>query len=224
MERSADSYDYLRDPAEIDRESVRRIRAATDLSALPDALHPLALRLVQATGRPEIAGALRWRDGAVERGRAALEAGAPILADDKTVAAGLARDRLPRGCDALCLIDAPGVAGAAARRAVPRAAAQVAYWTPWLDGAVVAIGHAPPALFALLEALQAGAPKPALVLGFPVGFVGAADSKQALFDAADALDLPFIALAGREGGGALAAAAVSGLLEVDPKEPEQPSA
>lgn len=211
-------YDYIRDPAEIYRESFRRIREAADLSALPEDLHPLARRLIHAVGRPEVVDALRWSGGALAAGRAALDAGTPVLVDSKMVAAGIVRARLPRRNDVLCLLDAPGVAGTAQRLGTTRSAAQVAYWTPWLEGAVVAIGNAPTALFALLEAVEAGAPKPALVLGLPVGFVGAAESKQALIDAADDLDLAYIALTGREGGSALAAAAVNALAVGNPEE------
>lgn len=212
------SFDYIRDPSAIYAESFRRIRAAADLSALPEALHPMALRLIHAVGRPEIAADLRWSDGAPAAGRAALDAGAPVLCDAKMVAAGVMRARLPGENDLICLIDAPGVAGRAARLGTTRSAAQVALWEPWLAGAVVAIGNAPTALFALLEAIAAGAPKPALVLGFPVGFVGAAESKVALVEAAAALGLAHITLTGREGGSALAAAAVNALAAGNPEE------
>jgi len=211
-------WDYIRDPAAIYRESFRRIREGADLSALPETLHPLARRLIHAVGRPEVAGALAWSDEALIAGRAALEGGAAVLVDSKMVAAGVVRARLPADNDVLCLLDAPGVAGTAQRLGTTRSAAQVHYWTPWLDGAVVAIGNAPTALFALLEALEAGGPKPALVLGFPVGFVGAAESKQALIEAAERLGLAYIALTGREGGSALAAAAVNALALGNPEE------
>ncbi|MEQ8602838.1 MAG: precorrin-8X methylmutase [Marivibrio sp.] len=211
-------YDYIRDPAEIYRESFRRIREAADLSALPETLQPLARRLIHAVGRPEVADALAWSEGALEAGRAALERGAPVLVDSKMVAAGIVRARLPAGNDVLCLLDAPGVVGTAARRGTTRSAAQVDYWRPWLDGAVVAIGNAPTALFALLEAVEAGGPKPALVLGMPVGFVGASESKHALIDAAERLGLPYVAVTGREGGSALAAAAVNALALGNPEE------
>ncbi len=208
--------DILFDPAAIYAESFRRIRAETALDGLPAAMQGLALRLVHACGRPETVGALTWSDGAVEAGRAALADGAPVLCDARMVAAGIMRARLPARNDILCLIDAPGLAGAAARQGTTRSAAQVALWQPWLAGAVVAIGNAPTALFALLDAVAAGAPKPALVLGFPVGFVGAAESKDAL--AANDLGLAHVALRGREGGSAFAAAAVNALAAGNPEE------
>lgn len=211
-------YDYIRDPAAIYAESFRRIREAADLSALPADLHPMARRLIHAVGRPEVAAALRWSDGAVTAGHAALKAGAPVLTDAKMVAAGIMRARLPARNDVLCLLDAPGVAGRAARLGTTRSAAQVGLWDPWLEGAVVAIGNAPTTLFALLEAIEAGASRPAVILGFPVGFVGAAESKEALVAAAGPLDLPFVALAGREGGSALAAAAVNALAAGNPED------
>ncbi len=214
----AAGFDYLRDPQAIYRESFRQIRDACDLSALPEAMHGVALRLVHAVGRPEIVASLRGSDGAVAAGRQALEAGAPVLTDAKMVAAGILRERLPQKNDVLCLLDAPGVAGRAQRLGTTRSAAQVGLWTPWLDGAVVAIGNAPTALFALLEAIADGAPKPACVLGFPVGFVGAAESKQALVESADAMGLAYLTLAGREGGSALAAAAVNALAAGNPEE------
>lgn len=207
---------YLRAPAAIYAESFRRVRAATDLSALPESMHGLALRLVHAAGRPEIVRDLVWSEGAVAAGARALAAGAPVIVDARMVAAGIMRGRLPAKSDVLCLIDAPGVAGAAARHGTTRSAAQVELWRPWLGGAVVAVGNAPTALFALMEAVAAGAPAPALVLGFPVGFVGAAESKAAL--AANELGLAYVALAGREGGSALAAAAVNALAAGNPEE------
>ena len=211
-------YDYIRDPAAIYAESFRRIRETSDLSALPATIHPMARRLIHAVGRPEVADALRWSEGAIAAGRAALEAGAPVLTDAKMVAAGIMRDRLPAGNDVMCLLDAPGVAGRAARLGTTRSAAQVGLWTPWLEGAVVAIGNAPTTLFALLEAIEDGATKPAVILGFPVGFVGAAESKQALIDAAPTLGLDYVALSGREGGSALAASAVNALAAGNPED------
>ena len=204
-------YDYLRDPAAIYRESFARLRAEADLSALPEALHPLALRLAHAAGDASLLRDLAWSDGAAAAGRAALRAGAPILVDAAMVAAGISERRLPRRNKVLCLIGDKRVPALAKRLGTTRSAAAVELWRPNLAGAVVAIGNAPTALFHLLEMIAAGAPKPALVLGFPVGFVGAAEAKAAL--TANTPGLPFIALRGRRGGSALAAAAVNALAQ-----------
>lgn len=203
------SYDYLRDPEAIYRESFARIRGEADLSALPEALHALALRLAHAAGDASILHDLVWSDGAVAAGRAALAQGAPILADSAMVKAGIIARRLPRKTKVLCVIGDKRVPALAKRLGTTRSAAAVELWRPALAGAIVAIGNAPTALFHLLEMIAAGAPKPALVLGFPVGFVGAAEAKAAL--AENELGLPFIALAGRRGGSALAAAAINAL-------------
>jgi precorrin-8X/cobalt-precorrin-8 methylmutase len=207
------SYDYLRDPDAIYRESFARIRREVDLSALPQALHPLALRLAHAAGDAAILRDLVWSEGAVAAGCAALAAGVPILVDAAMVKAGIIARRLPRKSKLLCLIGDKRVPALAVRLGTTRSAAAVELWRPYLDGAVVAIGSAPTALFHLLEMIAAGAPKPALVLGFPVGFVGAAEAKAAL--AENTLGLSFVALAGRRGGSALAAAAVNALAGED---------
>jgi precorrin-8X/cobalt-precorrin-8 methylmutase len=202
-------YDYLRDADAIYRESFARIRAEADLSALPEALHTLALRLAHAGGDAGMLRDLVWSEGAVVAGSAALAAGAPILTDAAMVKAGIIARRLPRKNKVLCLLDDKRVPALAKRLGTTRSAAAVELWRPHLAGAIVAIGNAPTALFHLLEMIAAGAPKPALVLGFPVGFVGAAEAKAAL--AANTLGLAFVALAGRRGGSALAAAAVNAL-------------
>ncbi|HEX3501042.1 MAG TPA: precorrin-8X methylmutase [Stellaceae bacterium] len=202
-------YDYLRDPAAIYRRSFELIREETDLSRLPSELHPIALRLVHAVADPTILPDLLWSDGAVAAGQAALARGAPVLVDAQMVAHGIIRARLPAGNAVTCLLDDPAVLALSRQRRTTRSAAALELWMPLLDGALVAIGNAPTALFRLLELIEAGAPRPALVLGFPVGFVGAAESKAAL--AANQLDIAYIALAGRRGGSALAAAAVNAL-------------
>ncbi len=203
--------DYERDPAAIYRASFRAVREATDLSAVSLDLHPLALRLVHACGLPEIVHDLAFSPHAGAAGETALRDGAVILADAQMVASGIVRDRLPRGNQVLCLIDEARAHAAAKAQRGTRAAAAVDLWSDHLAGAVVAIGNAPTALFRLLECLRAGAPRPALILGFPVGFVGAAESKQALIDCAPALNVDYVALRGRFGGSALAAAAVNAL-------------
>ena len=200
---------YLRDPAEIYRQSFAAIRAETDLTGIPADLASLALRVVHACGMPEILADLAWRDGAGAAGRAALAAGAPILCDAGMVAQGVIRARLPAGNPVICTLDDPTVPAAAKAAGTTRSAAAVELWRPHLAGSVVCIGNAPTALFRLLEILAAGAGMPAVVLGCPVGFVGAAESKEALI--ANDLGLPFIALRGRKGGSAMAAAAVNAL-------------
>jgi precorrin-8X/cobalt-precorrin-8 methylmutase len=201
----AQSYAYVHDPAEIMRRSFAVIRGEADLARFPRALEPLALRLAHAAGDTTILGDLAWSKGAIAAGRKALAGGAPILVDSAMVAAGIMIDpnRL------ISTLRDPETAQLAAAKRTTRSAAAVERWRPYLSGAVVAIGNAPTALFRLLELLAQGAPRPAVVLGFPVGFVGAAEAKAAL--AAFGQGLEFITLHGRRGGSALAAAAVNAL-------------
>jgi precorrin-8X/cobalt-precorrin-8 methylmutase len=201
--------DYLRDPDAIYAASFATIRAEADLSHLPADAHPLAIRIVHACGMPDAAGDLALSEDAVEAGAAALAAGAPILCDAEMVLHGIVRRFLPAGNDTVCRLNEPAVPALAARLGTTRSAAQIELWEPDLAGAVVAVGNAPTALFALLEKLDAGWPKPALILGFPVGFVGAAEAKAEL--ARDSRGVPFATLHGRRGGSAIAAAAVNAL-------------
>ena len=201
--------DYLRDPAEIYRRSFAAIRAETDLAHLPRALEPVAVRLIHACGMPEIAAGLAYSRDLVARARSALTAGAPILCDATMVADGIARARLLAENRVICTLDAADVAARAATLATTRSAASLELWRPHLKGAVVAIGNAPTALFRLLEMLDEGAERPAAILAFPVGFVGAAESKAALV--ADSRGVEYLTLLGRRGGSALAAAAVNAL-------------
>lgn len=205
--------DYIRDPQEITRRSFAVVRSVTDTSRLPPELVDLALRLVHASGDPELVADLAASPGAVDVGRAALGAGATILCDAQMVAHGITHARPPAANPVLCTLDAAGVAEEAARAGTTRSAAAVDRWRTHLAGAIVAIGNAPTALFRLLELLDAGAPRPALILGFPVGFIGAAESKSELIR--DPRGVAFIALAGRRGGSAIAAAAVNALA-IDP--------
>ncbi len=197
---------WIKDPAEIYRQSFATIRAETDLGRLPPELTDLAIRVVHACGMPDIVADLAWSFGAAEAGRAALASAKPILVDAEMVAHGIIRNRLKAGNVVVCTL---GEAAAAEARAAgtTRSALAVERWLPRLDGAVVAIGNAPTALFRLLELVAAGAPRPALILGFAVGFVGAEESKEALI----ASGLPHVALRGRRGGSAMAAAAVNAL-------------
>jgi precorrin-8X/cobalt-precorrin-8 methylmutase len=201
--------DYIRDPAEIYRRSFATIRAETDLDCVPPELRAVALRLIHACGMTDILADLRWSDDLPVAARSALAAGAPILTDARMVADGIIDRRLRADGRIVCLIDAPETTTMATAQATTRSAAAVDLWAPRLAGAVVAIGNAPTALFRLLELLDAGAPKPAAILAFPVGFVGAAESKAVL--AADPRGVPFLTLLGRRGGSAMAAAAVNAL-------------
>ena len=163
---------------------------------------------------PDAADDLLFSDAAGAAGRAALAAGAAVLCDSRMVAEGVLRARLPADNRVLCTLDDPQVPGLAAQLDTTRTAAALELWRPHLAGAVVVIGNAPTALFRLLELLDAGAPRPALILGFPVGFVGAAESKAAL--AEDSRGVPYVTLRGRRGGSAMAAAAVNALAQVEP--------
>ena len=201
--------DYLRDPEEIYRRSFATVRAETDLAGLPEDLAEVVVRLVHACGMSEIRADLAWSEGLASAAVGALEAGAPVICDCRMLAEGIIRGRLPAANEVLCTLNDGAVPDLAKRRATTRSAAAVELWRPHLDGAVVAIGNAPTALFRLLEVLEEGAPRPAAILAFPVGFVGAAESKEALIERADVL--PYLTLRGRRGGSALAAAAVNAL-------------
>lgn len=201
--------DYLRDPAAIYRQSFAAIETEAELATVPEDIRPLAIRLVHACGMSDVAAALRFSLDAAAAGREALARGAPILCDSEMVARGIIARALPAGSERLVTLNDPGVPGLAARLGTTRSAAAVELWRPRLAGAVVAIGNAPTALFHLLEGLAAGWPRPALILGFPVGFVGAAESKAALAEIPHGV--PFVTLPGRRGGSAMAAAAVNAL-------------
>lgn len=211
MARPMPAYTYERDPAAIYRQSFATVLAEADLAALPAPLRPVALRVIHACGMTDLPTDLRWGGDVVRAGRAALAQGRPVIADCRMVAAGIMADRLPEGVDVLCPLTDPRVPALAQTLGTTRSAAAVELWRPHLDGAVVAIGNAPTALFHLLELLgEPTTPRPAAILGFPVGFVGAAESKAALADSA--LEVPFLTLLGRRGGSAMASAAVNALL------------
>ena len=202
--------DYLRDPSEIYRRSFEIVRAEADLSGLPPDVADVAVRLIHACGMPDIVADLRWSAGVVGAARAALEAGAPVICDARMVADGVIPARLPAGNQVLSMIHLPNLARMAEEQGTTRSAAQVELWKPYLPGSVVAIGNAPTALFRLLEVIDKDpSRKPAAILGFPVGFVGAAESKQALDDSDAGVE--YLTLLGRRGGSALAAAAVNAL-------------
>ena len=200
---------YIRDGAEIYRQSFAMIRSEAQLDLLPADFNSVAVRLIHACGMIDIVSDLDYSIDAVRVGRKALAHGAPILCDARMVANGVTRTRLPVDNPVICTLPDPQVPELAAQLENTRSAAALELWLPYLGGSIVAIGNAPTALFRLLEMLDRGAPKPALILGFPVGFVGAVESKAAL--AADSRDVPFLTIHGRRGGSAMAAAAVNAL-------------
>ncbi|MDQ2106285.1 precorrin-8X methylmutase [Azospirillum isscasi] len=202
-------YDYIRDGAAIYRQSFATIRAEADLSAIPDDLKPVAVRVIHACGMVDAAQDLMFSADVGTAARKALRSGAAILCDSEMVAHGITRARLPADNPVVCTLRDPAVPELARQVENTRSAAALELWVPRLAGSVVAIGNAPTALFKLLEMIRDGAPKPAAVLGFPVGFVGAAESKDALAEAP--FGLPFLAIKGRRGGSAMAAAAVNAL-------------
>ena len=202
--------DYIRDGQEIYRRSFATIRAEADLSAIPADMEKLAVRVIHACGMVDIVSDLAFSPGAGAAGRAALHAGAPILCDARMVAEGITRARLPANNRVVCTLNDPEVPALARELGNTRSAVALEHWREHLEGSVVVIGNAPTALFYLLEMLAAGAPKPALILGFPVGFVGAAESKEELLR--DPRGVPYLTLPGRRGGSAMAAAAVNALL------------
>ncbi|GAA2724618.1 precorrin-8X methylmutase [Actinocorallia aurantiaca] len=204
---------YADDGAAIYVDSFATIRAESDFSHLPADAEKVAVRMVHATGQVDLAGDLVVHDRLVSAARAALEAGAPILTDANMVASGVTRARLPKDNEVLCLLRDPRVPDLARQWGTTRSAAAVSLWADRLEGSVVAIGNAPTALFHLLEMLFDGAPRPAAVIGVPVGFIGAAESKDALIECAAELDLPFLAVRGRRGGSAMAASALNALAK-----------
>ena len=199
--------EYERDGAEIYRRSFATIRAEADLSGLPDDLSRVVVRMIHACGMVDLVRDVGFSPSVTAVARKALLDGAPILCDAEMVASGVTRKRLPAGNEVICTLRDPAVPALAARLATTRSAAALDLWLDRLDGAVVAIGNAPTALFRLLEMVAAGAPRPAAVLGIPVGFIGAAESKEALA----ASDLAHLIVRGRRGGSAITAAAVNAL-------------
>jgi precorrin-8X/cobalt-precorrin-8 methylmutase len=194
---TADQAAYLRDGAAIYRRSFAIIRAEADLSRFTPEQADIAVRMIHACGQVGIAEHIVFGGGLVMAARAALAGGAPILCDSEMLAHGITRARLPAGNDVICTLNDPRTAALAAKIDTTRSAAALELWLNRLVGAVVAIGNAPTALFRLLELLDAGAPKPAAILGIPVGFVGAAESKHAL--AANSRGVPFLIVRGRIG-------------------------
>ncbi len=200
---------YLRDGSAIYERSFAIIRSEADLSGFSAAEADVAVRMIHACGAVEMAQHIVFGPDLVAAARDALTAGAPILCDSEMVAHGITRARLPARNEVICTLNDPRVSDLANALATTRSAAALELWRERLAGAVVAIGNAPTALFRLLELLDAGAPKPAAILGIPVGFVGAAELKDAL--AADSRGIPFLIVRGRLGGSAMTAAAVNAL-------------
>ena len=201
--------DYLRDPEGITRRSFAIIRQETDVAALPASLVDVAYRMVHASGMTDLVEDLAWSPDVGKKARAALAAGAPILADCRMVASGISRPRLAAGNAVICTLAAPGLAARAVAARTTRSAAAVDLWQPHLAGALCVIGNAPTALYRLLELLADGAPHPAAIVATPPGFVGATEAKVAL--ARGDHGVPFLTLLGRRGGSAVAAAAVNAL-------------
>jgi precorrin-8X/cobalt-precorrin-8 methylmutase len=201
--------DYIRDAAEIYRQSFATIRAEADLSRFPDDVARVVVRLIHTCGQVDLTEHVGYTDDVVARTCAALSGGAPVLCDSSMVAAGVTTTRLPAGNQVVSLVADPRAAELAARRHTTRSAAGVELWAERLGGAVLAIGNAPTALFRLLELVDEGAPAPTAVLGGPVGFVGSAQSKQELI--ADPRGMSYLVVRGRRGGSAMAAAAVNAI-------------
>ncbi|MBF6331394.1 precorrin-8X methylmutase [Nocardia transvalensis] len=199
---------YLTDGAEIYRRSFATIRAEADLARFPADVAQVVVRMIHACGQVDLAADVDHSAEVVARARAALRGGAPILCDATMVAAGVTRRRLPADNEVLCLLADPRVPELARSMNNTRSAAALELWRDRLEGAVVAIGNAPTALFHLLDMFDAGAPRPAAVLGIPVGFVGAAESKQAL---AEDGRVEFLTVRGRRGGSAITAAALNAI-------------
>jgi precorrin-8X/cobalt-precorrin-8 methylmutase len=199
--------EYVRDGDEIYRRSFATIRAEAELSGLPPDVAQVAVRMIHACGQVDLVADLAFSPDVVRRARTALDAGAPVLCDAEMVASGITRRRLPKDNDVVCTLHDERTPRLAAELGTTRTAAALELWRDRLDGAVVAIGNAPTALFHLLEMLAAGAPRPAAVLGIPVGFIGAVESKEALA----ATDLEHLVVRGRRGGSAITAAAVNAI-------------
>jgi len=201
--------DYLKDGAEIYRRSFATIRSEADLAGMEPALATVVVRMIHACGMVDLVADVSSSPGFCAAASSALQAGKPILCDTSMVASGITRSRLPAGNDVVCTLSDASVPGLAAELGTTRTAAALELWRTQLEGSVVAVGNAPTALFRLLELIEEGAPRPAAVIGVPVGFIGAAESKAEL--AAHPSGLEYLVVHGRRGGSAIAAAAVNAL-------------
>lgn len=202
-------HQYEKDGPAIYRQSFATIRAEADLAGLPADVSQVAVRMIHACGMVDLVRDLAFSPGAVADARTALRSGAPILCDVAMVASGVTRKRLPAANDVVCTLSDPAVPELAAKLGTTRSAAALELWRDRMEGAVVAVGNAPTALFRLLEMIEEGAPRPAAVIGVPVGFIGAAESKDAL--AAHPSGLEHLIVRGRRGGSAIAAAAINAI-------------
>lgn len=203
--------DYIKDGAEIYRQSFAIIRAESDLSAIAPDLEKVVVRMIHAVGSTDLPKDVAYSNDVVAKGRAALQAGAPILCDAMMVANGITRSRLPANNQVICTLHQEGVLELAAKIGNTRTAAALDFWRDHIEGAIVVVGNAPTALFRLLELLDEGWPKPAAILGFPVGFVGAQESKQELSE--NPRGIPFVTIHGRRGGSAMAVAALNAIAQ-----------
>ncbi|MES0809987.1 precorrin-8X methylmutase [Roseibium sp. SCPC15] len=213
---TAPSYSYEKDPSAIYRQSFSIVREEADLSHMPEGLRPVAIRLIHSCGMTDLPQDLAWSEDLAEAAQRAFAAQSPVFCDVEMVAHGIISSRLPENTEVICTLNDASVPDLARKLGTTRSAAAIDLWRDRLEGAVVAIGNAPTALFHLLELIASGGPKPALILGFPVGFVGAAESKDALI--ANPFDVPYLAVKGRRGGSAMAAAAVNALAAGLPEE------
>ncbi|MEW2094718.1 precorrin-8X methylmutase [Streptomyces sp. NPDC012485] len=202
-------HQYEKDGPAIYRQSFATIRAEADLAGLPADVGQVAVRMIHACGMVDLVRDLAFSPNAVADARAALRSGAPILCDVAMVASGVTRKRLPADNEVICTLSDPAVPGLAAELGTTRSAAALELWRDRMEGAVVAVGNAPTALFRLLEMIEEGAPRPAAVIGVPVGFIGAAESKEAL--ASHPSGLEHLVVRGRRGGSAIAAAALNAI-------------
>ena len=215
LRRPTRHYEYVDSGPAIYVDSFATIRREADLRAVPADAEKLAVRMIHGSGQVDLADDLIVHPQMVSTARAALESGAPILCDATMVATGVTRSRLPKDNDVVCLLNDPRVPGLAREWRTTRTAAAVSLWGPRLDGAVVAIGNAPTALFHLLEMILDGGPRPAAIVGCPVGFIGAAESKQALVDlhTEHGIDIPYATVRGRRGGSAMTSSALNALAQ-----------
>jgi precorrin-8X/cobalt-precorrin-8 methylmutase len=206
-------FDYIRNPAEIYARSFEIIRSETDLSSVPKDAHNIAVRVIHACGMPEIVSELVITDDFVSAAREALAHKRPILVDVEMVRHGIIARQLPTGVEIICTLNDPRAREIGLEKSITRTAASTELWKDQLAGAIVVIGNAPTALFALLEMIDAGAAKPACIVGMPVGFVGAAESKAELI--ANSRGVPFATIKGRKGGSAMASSVVNALTSLD---------
>ena len=215
LQRPPRRYAYVDDGPAIYLDSFAMIRREARLHGVPPEAEKLAVRMIHGSGQVDLVDDLVIHPDLVRAARTALMLGAPILCDARMVAMGITAGRLPAGNDVHCFLTDPQVPSLAAEWGTTRTAAAVSLWEPLLDGAVVAIGNAPTALFHLLEMVLAGGPRPAAIVGCPVGFIGAAESKEALasFGRDHGIDLPFVTVRGRRGGSAMASSAINALTQ-----------